>query len=169
MYLVLHETRYNEGSYLLNASWYGLCACGKKFPIDNHEIAVSWYRSNGRTSMMTCPYCGAPYGNQALRVDMRSWQCGHKNLEVKDLKDKVALFSLSRKGDIITLIREVIAGNDFTTSKFSVSSTSKVCFDAGRGLRIEGVELDGQPVKINSSNLTKALSRCLTVNLPPCP
>ena len=166
MYMTLYETRYVEESWSLTSSWHGLCSCGKKFPLDNNEIAVSWFRPDSHTSMKPCPYCGAPYGNQALRIDMRSWQYGHTNLEVKDIKDKVALFSLSREGDIVTLDREVVAEKGFTTSHFSVASTSRVQFDIGRGLRIENAEIDGKQAKINASNLTKALSRCLTPNLP---
>ena len=166
MYMALYETRYIEESWTLSASWHGLCSCGRKFPLDNNEIAVSWFRPDSRTSMKPCPYCGAPYGNQALRIDMRNWQYGHTNLEVKDIKDKVALFSLSREGDIVTLDREVVAEKEFTTSHFSVASTSRIQFDIGRGLRIEDVEINGKQVKINASNLTKALSRCLTPNLP---
>lgn len=169
MYLVLHETRYIEESWSLAATWHGLCSCGKKFPLASNDIVVSWHRSKGRTSMRPCPHCGAPYGNQALRVDMRSWPHGHTNQTVKDLKDKVAVFSLSMDGDIVTLTREVIAENNFTTSQFFISSTSKVRFDTGRGLRIKDIELDGKQAKINASNLTKALSRCLTVNLPIAP
>ena len=166
MYIVLYETRYAEESWSLTSSWHGLCSCGNKFPLDNNEIAVSWFRPEGRISMKPCPYCGALYGNQALRIDMKSWQYGHTNLEMKDIKDKVALFSLSREGDIVTLDREVVAEKGFTTSHFSVASTSRVQFDIGRGLRIENAEIDGKQAKINASNLTKALSRCLTPNLP---
>lgn len=166
MYMVLYETRYAEESWSLTSSWHGLCSCGNKFPLDNDEIAVSWFRPEGRISMKPCPYCGALYGNQALRIDMKSWQYGHTNLEMKDIKDKVALFSLSREGDIVTLDREVVAEKGFTTSHFSVASTSRVQFDIGRGLRIENAEIDGKQAKINASNLTKALSRCLTPNLP---
>ena len=131
--MALYETRYIEESWTLSTSWHGLCSCGKKFPLDNNEIAVSWFRPDSRTSMKPCPYCGAPYGNQALRIDMRNWQYGHTNLEVKDIKDKVALFSLSREGDIVTLDRKVVAEKEFTSSTFLLPP------QAGSGLILGGV------------------------------